>query len=99
MLDFYHASQHLWALSRGLHPKAEPQVAPWVAERLPRLRHGEEQMVLKELAGLPARRGAAGEIVRREQNYFASHAGRMAYETIAARGWPIGSGVVESACR
>jgi hypothetical protein len=47
------------------------------------------------LEGLP---GAAGEIIGREQNYFTTHAGRMSYQAIAARGWPIGSGAVESAC-
>ena len=99
VLDFYHASQHLWELSRARHPKEERKVAPWVEKRLHRLRHGEEQAVLKEIAGLKAGRGEAGKIVRREQNYFASHAGRMAYATIAERGWPIGSGAVESACR
>ena len=38
-------------------------------------------------------------MIRREQNYFASQAGRMNYQSVAARGWPIGSGAVESACR
>jgi len=99
VLDFYHASEHLWELGRALHPKAEAKVKPWVEGRLHRLRHGQEQAVLTEIAGLKAGRSAAGKIVRREQNYFASQAGRMAYETLAARGWPIGSGAVESACR
>jgi hypothetical protein len=99
VLDFYHASQHLWELGRALHPKEESQVAPWVEQHLHRLRHRPEPAVLKELAGLKAGRGAAGKIVRREQNYFASHAARMNYAQIAARGWPIGSGAVESACR
>ena len=99
VLDFYHASEHLWELGRALHPKAEPKVKPWVEARRHRLRHGQEQKVLKEIAGLKTGRSAAGKIVRREQNYFASQAGRMAYETVAERGWPIGSGAVESAGR
>ena len=40
----------------------------------------------------------AGAVVRREQNYFAGHAGRMDYQRHEERGWPLGSGVVESAC-
>ena len=99
VLDFYHASQHLWELGRALHPKEETRVAPWVERRLHRLRHGQQAAVLQEIAGLKARRGAAGKIVRREQNYFAGQAGRLAYGKVAARGWPIGSGAVEAACR
>lgn len=45
-----------------------------------------------------ARRGGAGAVLRCEQNYFATHAGRMNYQSVAERGWPIGSGAVESAC-
>jgi hypothetical protein len=34
-----------------------------------------------------------------DKNYLAGHSGRMNYKQIAARGWPIGSGPVESSCR
>ena len=97
LLDFYHASEHLWDVGRALH--GEAQAAAWVEPRLHRLRHGKERAVLRELAALRPPRGAAGEVVRREQQYFAHHAGRMNYQELAQRGWPIGSGAVESACR
>lgn len=99
VLDFYHATQHLWALGRALHGGSEIEAASWVEDRRHRLRHGKEQQVLKEIATLEVPVGADGEIVRREQGYFASHARRMNYRTLSRRGWPIGSGPVESACR
>jgi hypothetical protein len=99
LLDFYHASQHLWALGEALYPKDEPARRGWVEARLHRLRHGKEQAVLRDLAALPHRRGAVGKVIQREQNYFAEHAERMNYQTLADRGWPIGSGTVESGCR
>ena len=55
--------------------------------------------MLSQIATLKRRRGEAGKVMLREQNYFASHAGRLNYQAIARRGWPIGSGAVESACR
>jgi hypothetical protein len=99
LLDFFHGGEHLWELGRAQHRGDESQAAPWVEQRLHRLRHGQEQKVLKEIAGLKAPGGEAGQTVRREQNYFASQAGRMNYQEMADRGWPIGSGSVESACR
>lgn len=98
LLDFYHASQHLHALGQALHPRDEHARQKWVDRQCHDLRHGKEQTVLRRLARLRAGRGAAGENIRREQNYFASHAGRMNYQELASRGWPIGSGTVESAC-
>jgi hypothetical protein len=99
LLDFYHASQHLWAVGEALHKEDAAAVPAWAHRRWHWLRHGQERQVLAELQKLSARRGAVGKVVRREANYFAEHAARLNYEEVAARGWPIGSGAVESACR
>jgi hypothetical protein len=99
LLDFYHGSEHLWELGRVCHGQDEAQTKPWVERRLHQLRHGKQQTVLKEIAALNPPRGQTGEAVKREQNYFQGQAGRMNYREIADRGWPIGSGAVESACR
>lgn len=98
VLDFYHASQHLWELGRALHGQEEAAVTGWVEPRRHQLRHGQEKRVLQEIARLKALPGQAGEIVCREQNYFATNATRMNYRHVHERGWPIGSGAVESAC-
>jgi hypothetical protein len=70
-----------------------------VEPRRHRLRHGQERALLRELGALRPPRGEAGEVVRREREYFAGHAARLAYAGLARRGWPIGSGAVESVCR
>ncbi len=99
LLDFYHASQHLWELGQALHGADETAAARWVEPLRHQLRHGGERRVLAQIAALPVAPGDAGKVITREQNYFASHAGRMNYRTLHRRGWPIGSGAVESACR
>lgn len=99
LLDFYHGSQHLWSLGEACGGESAPQLPQWVEPRLHQLRHGQEARVLAGIARLRKRRGTAGAVIRREQNYFATHARRMNYQAIARRGWPIGSGAVESACR
>jgi hypothetical protein len=95
VLDFYHASEHLWELGRVLYGDRAKE---WVERRLQELRHGQADTFLTKLAALKAPRGEAGETVRKQQNYFANQAQRMNYQEIADRGWPIGSGAVESAC-
>jgi len=99
LLDFYHASQHLWSLGWALHPTNEAMRKRWAEKRLHRLRHGKERMVLREMAKMVAPPGEFGPIIQREQNYFATQRERMNYQEIADRGWPIGSGAVESACK
>jgi hypothetical protein len=97
VLDFYHASQHVWALGEAWSGTREV-ARPWVEKQLHQLRHGRHAAALRTMARLPAGRGAAGKIIRREQHYLAGHAARMNYRAVADRGWPIGSGPVESAC-
>ena len=99
LLDFYHASQHLWEVSRALHVGREEKARAWVEPRLHQMRHGKEKLLLKNLNAMKRPGGEAGEVVRRNQQYFATHATRMNYGPVARRGWPIGSGAVESACR
>ncbi len=99
LLDFWHGGQHLWSLGRACSGPDETKATAWVQERLHRLRHGREQRVLKEISTLKVSRGETGKIVQKEKNYFAGHAHRMNYKEIADRGWPIGSGPVESSCR
>lgn len=99
LLDFYHGCQHLWDLGRALHGESQPALSRWVEPLLHQMRHGKEQRVLAQIAKLNKRRGETGKVIRREQNYFQNHSGRMNYQEIADRGWPIGSGAVESACR
>jgi len=97
VLDFYHASQHVWALGEAVHGPGE-RARGWVEQQLHQLRHGRHTTVLKTIARLKVRRGEAGKVIRRVQNYFAEHAARLNYRAVAERDWPIGSGPVESAC-
>jgi hypothetical protein len=99
LLDFYHASQHLWNVWRAVRGEPDPGLPPWMDRRLHWLRHGQEKKVLREVAGLKRSRGEVGKIIEREQAYFANQSQRMKYQEMADRGWPIGSGAVESACR
>ena len=96
VLDFYHASEHVWELGRTLY--GEDQAKEWVESRLHELRHGQEETFLARIAQLKVPRGKKAKAVREQKNYFANQAERMNYDEIAKRGWPIGSGAVESAC-
>lgn len=60
VLDFYHASQHLWSVGQALHGSDESAVARWVEPRRHQLRHGKQKQVLAELARLADWFGAGG---------------------------------------
>jgi hypothetical protein len=70
LLDFYHGSEHLWELGRALHGQQRPALSQWVEPLRHQLRHGKERQVLRQIFQLKKRRGEAGKVIQREQNYF-----------------------------
>lgn len=99
LLDFYHASQHLWEIGKALEGEDEEKIHAWVKPRRHQMRMGKEQRVLKEIATVKTKDDESRAVVEREQEYFDGHAHRMSYQASQRKGWPIGSGAVESACR
>lgn len=100
ILDFYHASEHLGDLGRALYPGEESTRKEWLDRWFHRLKHEGGQVVLEALRSLPADgrdsvRKVHGEVV----GYFENHVHRMDYPTYQAKGWAIGSGPIESACK
>ena len=100
ILDFYHAAEHLGDLGRALYPGDEPAREEWLERWCHRLKHEGGEVVLEALRALPpdgreSVRKVHGEVM----GYFENHVHRMDYPTYQAKGWAIGSGPIESACK
>ena len=101
ILDFWHAAEYLGGLARALHPGQEEAAQTWLGPWCHRLKHEGGAAVLEALRGLD-RKGwsrAARQAHREVVTYFGNQAHRMDYPTYRAKGWQIGSGPVESACK
>jgi hypothetical protein len=99
ILDFYHAAEYLGELAQALHPEDEAAAAAWRQEWCHRLKHDGGQPILEALRALAVRTRAARECRERVVVYFTNQVHRMDYPTYRAKGWQIGSGVIESACK
>lgn len=99
ILDFWHAAEYLGDLAKALHPAQDEAAEQWRQHWCHRLKHEGGALVLEALRSLPVRRPAArccrDEVVR----YFAGQVHRMDYPRYVSKGWQIGSGPVESACK
>jgi hypothetical protein len=100
ILDFYHASEHLGDLARALYPGDESARKEWLDPLCHRLKHEGGGVVLEALRSLPPDGRESVRKVRAEvEGYFENHAHRMDYPTYRSKGWAIGSGPIESACK
>jgi hypothetical protein len=104
ILDLFHVMERLWKVAWCLfEEKTQKRAAhQWVEERLKRLLEGKVDAVIRGLRYQATQRGLKGpkrKTVRDAADYFAGNRDRMKYDAYLAAGYPIGSGVVEGACR
>ena len=97
VLDWYHAMEHLWAAGNGMFGDGTEPAKQWVAAQEPLLWDGHVEEVIANLGTLAE--APKGEAAREQIHYFAVNRERMRYPQLRAKDYPIGSVVVESACK
>jgi hypothetical protein len=99
IVDFYHACEHLHAICQLLEPD-ESRCKTLFAVWRNRLRNNGLPKLIRKTE---SRAGPLDQIqhqqINTELNYFKKNAQRMTYKTFQSKGYFIGSGAVEGACR
>ena len=100
MLDFYHASEHLWAVARSLYPGDETAARAWVRTAIKPVEAwaGSSNNSTICQPGAPPRAVRCRRKWTRERAYVQNHREPIDYEAMAAQGCPNGSGAMESFC-
>jgi hypothetical protein len=102
ILDFYHAAQNVWKGAAAWLDGRTTQARRWFGWARHRLRHSDPDGVLGDLAEalevetLPDH---ARETLVEVYEYLERHRDHIDYATYKELGLPIGSGMVESACK
>lgn len=105
IIDWRHAQEHLWDCARAIHG-AESLLVPRAAKHLETLLwNGKVKKVIATLADYARQLGQVAQedppshprrVLHQNVGYFTKHQNHMNYPEYRRRGWPIGSGVVES---
>lgn len=99
IVDFYHASEHLWSVANAQYGQGSAEAKTWAETAVKELYEKGAGPVLVALNSVQATTKEAAEALRRERGYFRSNAHRMAYPYFREHGMPIGSGAIESAAK
>lgn len=100
ILDFYHVAEYVAKLAKALNPGDDAATKAWRDQTCDRLKTVGGAAVLDDLRALDVKGRRAARPVRDEVvRYFENQVHRMDYPTYRAKGWQIGSGPVESACK
>ena len=104
ILDLFHVMERLWKVAWCFFNERtqKHKAHQWVEERLKRLLEGKVDAVIRGMRYQATQRGLKGQerkTVRGAAEYFERNRDQMKYDEYLAAGYPIGSGVVEGACR
>jgi len=98
IIDFYHATEHLGDISKILFPNKRTDRNVWLDKVVGMLREGPVSKVLLLLQNLIKKYPSIPELSKMI-NYFWKNHKRMEYGNFRAKGFFIGSGVIEAGCK
>jgi hypothetical protein len=102
IIDYFHASEYISKVA-GAAFKRKFQARDWMTASCHTLKYepGGAKKILKEMQGMIKKKitDKKKEIITQSITYFTNHLHQMDYPTYMQKNMPIGSGVIEAACK
>jgi hypothetical protein len=100
VLDVIHVIEYLWKASRDFYPESSPEGEEWVSRYLLMVLEGKAKLVAAAMRRSATRQEkGAREGIETCAGYLHNNAEYLRYDEYLAAGLPIGTGVIEGACR
>lgn len=102
VLNIFHVMERLWTAAHCFHKQGSPEAEQFVINRLRKLLTGDVGRVVggfKQMLSKKKHPSAIRYQLEKVIGYLQNNKEHMRYDICLARGYPIGSGVVEGACR
>lgn len=99
LVDWFHATQHLAEAARSLYGEETSQYRRWYRRWETKLYQGHVRTLIQTLQHQAIRQPKKSEAILQQTRYFQNNIKRMNYLEMRMEGYPIGSGMVESAAK
>ena len=102
VLDIFHVLEHLTKAAHCFHPEHSTQARVFVTDRLRMLLTGKAGRLIGGLKQMLAKHKLSNSKrydLKQVIGYMERNKGHLCYDICLERGYPIGSGVIEGACR
>jgi len=100
VIDWYHALEHIWDCGKVLFGEGTNATEKWVKKRESWLWDGQTRKLLTDLQKqYKQHRGRKREELAKLHKYIKDNEQEMRYDVFRAKGYDIGSGAVEGACK
>ena len=102
VLDVFHVAEYVWKAGLAFHDEGTPDLEIWVRDRLFQILRGKGRLVAAALRREATKAKLAApprDAVDDCAAYLTDYAEHLHYDEYLAQGLPIGTGVIEGACR
>jgi hypothetical protein len=100
IIDWYHAVEHIWDCGKVLFAEGSKATEKWVKKRENWLWDGQTRKLLNDLQKQQKQyRGRKRKELAGLHKYIRDNEQEMRYDVFRAKGYDIGSGAVEGACK
>jgi hypothetical protein len=104
LIDYYHAAEHLSLLSEAIFGKSCEKAREWYLKYASKLKYSKDgsAQLIRSASYYTKKNKLSKERLKEAQkhvNYFKRNGKYMEYHRFIENGWPIGSGVIEAACK
>lgn len=99
ILDIIHVLEYIWEVANACVDGDQAAKKAYVYEKLKLILQGKTADYVSELeTELTGKKGASAKAIGKAISYFNNHKAYMKYDEYLAKGYPIATGVIESAC-
>ncbi len=99
LVDWFHACQHLAEVARSLYGEGSAKARRWYRSWETKLYQGHVRRLVQAIKRQAGSHRDLAESLLQQAGYFHNNAKRMNYLEMRMEGYPIGSGMVESAAK
>lgn len=99
ILDYAHAKEHLYDLAKELYGEGTRASQVWAQEKETLLYDGKIEKLLTSFRRTKAKMPEGREKLKSTITYYENNRHRMKYDEYRAKGYHIGSGIAEAACK
>ncbi|MBF5058545.1 ISKra4 family transposase [Candidatus Neptunochlamydia vexilliferae] len=100
IIDIFHVMEYLWMGAHIFFKKGSAKAQSWVTDKLTKLLNGKIEEIISELKrDLEAISQSKKKQLLKIITYLENGKEHMRYDKYLVKGYPIGSGVVEGACK
>lgn len=99
IVDWFHAAERIWDVSKTIYEYKEKTMKNYAEKLILYLKNGNIEKIIKSLKRIKQKTKKISEKVKETITYFKNNKQRMRYNLFREKGYFIGSGIVESACK